>query len=244
MAHGYPDYGLGSAISTLAHVVDFGEMAARVRNQTVLDRLGDVVLWEDWSRGPGFKLFHSGGGTADMALHVDPAIGPGYMLRADGGGLVAPICSASQYVTLPVRCRAGVEVEFQLDNLWGTFNVYLGYTLNGVESGCAFRFLVASSEVQVNPGGAGWLSLGVAGSLIGFLQGWHRIKLVLDPVSNMYVRLIVDGRSYPVAVYGAQVVASVTEGMIYCFVFFEGPAVGACVAVGYIGDVTLTVNEP
>ncbi len=243
MVHGYADYGLSAAVSTLSHVVDFGEMSARVRNQASVDRFGNVVMWEDWSRGIGMKIVPPGAGVETVTLWVNSLIGPGYFVKVMANGGASAITGIYGNYPIPVHSRVGVEVELQTDGLWADVQVFVAFVIDGINTVCTFQYVPVGNLLQVWDQPAGWVTVAAGVNLTGFVTGWHRVKLVMDPVTKLYVRLFVDGMPYNVAAYRASTAALIGDGLINTYIYFDGPA-GAINGIGYIGDVTVTVNEP
>ena len=243
MAHGYPDYGLAAALSDLYRVVDFAELSARLGGAGNFDRAGQVIYCDDFSEGLAWRIAAPAAGPETVVLHVDTGRKRGYMVRAKSNSSGGAICGMSQGVSLPVASRVGAEVGFWLDATWQDMELRVLYSVGGVTYGGVFRYLLSGHKLQVAPSGTSWYDVATGVDLVTSDYGFRRAKLVIDPATGKYVRLIVEGVRYDVSAHALEVTSGWPNGEIIMSLYYDGPA-AVTDATGYWDEAVVTVNEP
>ncbi len=247
---GNPDYAapapLGWKPSGVVYTLtDIGEMAARLGYPS-LDRRGNVVLFEDWSKGVGA----SGGSWNVVEGYLEP----------------------TRYVHFPNSSMARMhsvgttdaEVIHRLPYLSGS-KIGLEIVMAGLVTGDCYDFSFGfdiytgtrhvTAKIKFDANAAkwyyytttGWVELTTLTTVISASDLlFSFLKLVFDPVSTeeMYTRLVYNGTQVDLssyALYGVADLATAPEMdlTIHSTHFADDHAFGL-----YLGPVIVTQNEP
>lgn len=137
-----------------------------------------------------------------------------------------------------------IGFEYAFWNSGGTpgleYTFRLGYNRpNGADSMAGFRFKCTTGEFQLVSGGfTNYVTLVTLASA----SGWVPVKVVFNPLTGQYIRMIVGSSVYDASALAAHPVSGLGSGMASWAMANNNTSAGAL--TGYIGYNVLTVDEP
>ena len=242
MAHGYPDYGLGAAISQLYSVLDLGELAVRLGGHSIVDRRGLTVLQDSFANGIGEWATSATDVGDSVSLLAPVGHSDGYCAYARAAGGASNGCTLTRFGLYPASGRFGFEVAFK-PSTWLE------------HAGAAFTWALAgtcySLEWSLDGVNNTLVVAGVTGGPVTIVANttrvinwayWSVIKLVLDVVTGRPVRVLVNGVTYSLAAYTLAPQSDL--GYDEYRIHLEHASVVGHIADVYWDDVLVTLNEP
>jgi hypothetical protein len=243
MPHGQPDWELSAGQKTTYRWADLDELAARLGSPVSYDRRGDMMFSDSFEDGTQKWSLAYGGAGAYCGLSRRSARSGTYSLRMQPGNLAGGgDANAFRPFPYPVLSAFGLELSFTLHNnlanqeldLW----VYTGALVYLMQA----RLLMAGPAVQIYIPPANWQTVLVPSSTIVSAYAYHTLKMVADPVSGKYVRVLFDGLAANLAPYTIPTAVSVVNAQLIAN--FRATSINVNVATIYADDVILTQNEP
>jgi len=242
MVHTLPDYTTKYKLSQFFATIDQAELAARLGSIITRDRRGRVIWFDDFndtiSKWGVAATGEGGGVSADTA---NPYFTKSCAKLETGTG-AGSYCSLNKYFFLPVDTRLGFEWIFSMKGpvkrIENTNYIYKGtkrypYTLYLDTVNNVIKLSTAAGYVTIEDGDYTFL-----------LNEYYycHCKLVIDPVTNKYVRLIIADKEIDVSDYEPSSNAYSSERAIY-----ENFIVGTnstANAIAYVNGFIFTQDEP
>ncbi|MBU2060147.1 MAG: hypothetical protein KKB38_20750 [Gammaproteobacteria bacterium] len=242
MARGAPDYSNVRVASPVHQVSDLGELAVRLGGVSVHDRAGNVTLIDSFEYGNG-NWFH-GSPVADSSQIVTSAYS-----RHGAFSLKLTPASSSPYgvhvyrfVPFTSLGKFGAEISFTVTSntqyIIAKQEIYTGTEYHR----CEVRYDDVNSKIQYLNAAPSWVDLDTDIKLSKADRLFHTIKLVCDPVTATYDRILLDGLKYENLGLPYYTSASVISAFVQ-FGFSVNAETGAQTA-HYIDSLVLTQNEP
>ena len=196
MAHGQPDYGMYSLAQTIYRLADMGELAVRLGSIVTHDRRGDVIWFDDFEGGVE-KWIRSGGGIGHEEVWSSEAARFGdFSLKLTTGDLTDDYAQGYRLHAYPALSKLGFESSIFGENV--LMEVHWQIEVDTGSDIYRFEIKLDNSTgtwAYLNSGGT-YTNLSPAKTLYMSLPMFHIVKLVVDPESCEYVRLIVDDYTY------------------------------------------------
>jgi hypothetical protein len=242
MAHGHPDWGASSVMSTVYSLQDLAELAARLGSIVTFDRRGNVVWMDDFEHGLA-KWYPTNVGTgASTALSVASARSGAYSAKLTGGSDSDRYARIIHRMGLAVPSSIGLEASFSLDWLAPDFQmrllIYDGATLKTY--GIQWDYSASALGYESADGVFTTFASGVM--LLVDPRCYHTAKLVADMVAGKFGRLILDTETYDLTAYSPLSAASPVNPCLSLDLRMIS-AVGGN-RYGHVDDVIVTQNEP
>jgi len=241
MAHGAPDY-FGTTPQGLVHrVADLAELAARLKSPVTFDRRGNVLYLDSFDNGlAGWTFVGSGGAAAGYAL-ADPTHMGGVAVGIYTQATAGATSTLYRYIPLPVLGRMGVEIAFCLP--LNARDVVLGFSVftGTLQYGYFTRWRQSTGVLAVLNSAFAYQTVATLGALYTDGTTWYVLKLVFDPTTGKYVRLIFCAVQYNVSAITAWSTADATAAT--CEVQFSAAPNTASSITFPFDDVVVTMNE-
>jgi len=241
MAHGSPDWWGGAPTGTTHKLADMGELAARLGSIVTFDRRGDVVFVEDFNGG--MSAWDCGGeGVVSCDLMAKPTVSGSLAIRLTppvGDGLE---CWLRRVVPYPGLSKIGFEAWFTANTNLKYFSTQLwfydGDTLLEFEA----RYNHADGTIEIEDPADTWTPIGTPGVMVTAVPVFNVMKLVVDPLSGDYVRVICNDHEYDASAKSGVVAAGVGIKMLSVKVLSENK--GDVVLTTDVDNIIVTQNEP
>jgi len=240
--HGFPDYGQTAGQSVVYPLLDVGEAAARLGSIVTYDRRGDVVWFDDFEHS--LRKWESTlgglGARADISLAIQRHGDFSVLLCS---GATDPFFSQiGTRVYLPGLTRCGFEASFAIANLTDRVTLTLViYTGSRVLWG-AVQWAINGQLHQYLDADGVWQTLAINQVPYVGSHAFHTMKLVIDPDSEEYTRILIDGAVYEPATPGVIAADNSTPAQINPFITNIGFT--PMTRYVYVDDVIITQNEP
>lgn len=242
MAHGGPDWSTGGQISTVHTIEDLGELAARLGSIDTFDRRGNVLAFDDFESGIG-KWYRSGDAGYDISWDGNHGRNGGFCCKIMTGGAAGRVAYIYRRFGYPVLSRLGFEFSFATF----LFGRYLELktdlqTAAGLHSP-AIRYVALTDTFEYNDDAGIYQTIpDLTWRPMDTAWGFDTIKLVVDYISNEYVRLIVNNQVIDLSGISYQVgtVPAIPYGTLEIRLTTDV----AAQARTWVDDVIVTQNEP
>lgn len=242
MPHGTPDYGVTAPKGTTYTLQDLAELAVRLGSPMNFDRRGDVIDYMTFSQGLGswIQSGYGAGNTAYISAYR-PQYGSLLAILHTGSG-AGGYSRISDTLFYPVLGRMGLEVAFvpvlHLLDLQLTVLLYTGiaYTVYTVQ------YRHTTGKIQVQHTDLDWYNVGAPGIQLEGSGSYVTIKIVFDPVTGKYHRVLFNGDTYQASAYAGVSVDYASRK--YMAVGVTAVTDGAVAIDVSLGHVIITQNEP
>jgi len=236
-----PDYGVLSANQTVYPVTDLSELAVRLGAIPSIDRTGDVIFADSFE--DGLNKWSAGWGMVAGAVRtsMETARSGRYSALLSAGVAAGAEVNIAHYLPLPVLSNLGLEAHSALDSnsdlFFLTIVLYTGASLViGI-----LQYDFTAKEVRVyNPVG-GYTTIATGVNLMADHKVFHAFKLVIDPISQTYLRAIIDSTTYNLSAHGLFIFPAANDPMAEIHVNQKSNVAALCDV--YVDDVIATQNE-
>jgi len=242
MPRGQPDYGLYTQTSLAAGIADPGETAARLGSINVYDRRG-WTTWLDDFEAPIIKWdrFNAFGGIYPV-LTSDFALSGAQSIKLECGLGVGSYSRIIHGFGLVRLGRVGVEFWVQAKSVVNTelrCLVQLSDGTNLTRAELIYNIFAGTISI-VTPLGTFVVATGIF--MVGNLNYWIPIKLVVDMDTDYYTRLMVASDDIDLSSHELVTVGLTPNKIIDCYLTLYGNNVATVWA--YIDNFIYTVAEP
>lgn len=242
MAHGYPDWGAGQTAEVVHRVADLGEMAVRLGAVNRFDRAGSVIDQISYEHGR-VRFWGLGGGFGgSIDLSTGQAKTGGYSCQ-----VTAPM-DDTLYAFLGeefgVRSggRIGLEMSLLVHEGFTKCDGLLWVRTRDEERHWSWRFNAVTGIWYVQTGVVAFVEVSATADLLALGDQWHTIKMVVDPDTGKYHRLLINANDIDVTAHSGYVpLAGGDPYMGAMFVFWGSDTDNEYC---YVDDVIVTENEP
>lgn len=242
MAHGHPDYGIGSPVSTVYTIEDMAELAARLGSIVTFDRRGNVMLLDDFESGLA-QWFLGGSGTNNAVTQCSEFARNGaFCAKLRGGSSLGLSAYMTKRLPYPVIGKLGLEVSFDGNATFKYFEVrlslYDGTTLHSPK----LRFTYATGALAYYDENADLIDLETGLYLANSGQLFKTAKLVVDFENELYHRVLYNSETYDVSALSYFKEASAEDPYINITLVVVNDTGNP--GTIYVDDAILTQNEP
>lgn len=243
MPHGQPDFGMYAQKKTTFGLSDMGELAARLGSIVTYDRRGDVVWLEDFAQGMTNWVV-GGAGLYIVEESAEESLSKGVSLKT----VVPNTGPFNAYFwrrdALPVSSRLGIEYAFlpddDVDDIFLDFEIYDGDDRHQAR----IEFRVDDGVIRYFKGGVLWTELVTDIEFRADGRAWHHFKLVVDYVTDEFVRLLLDNIEYSMAGLPLFVTAPFPADPYLHTLVEQVYAGGVATPTLFFDNIILTQNEP
>lgn len=222
---------------------DLLEQAARLGSIVLHDRRGDIVYLEDFAAG--FNRWDSAVATPASTVNLSA-------LTARHGNISVELHAddaADEFAQLigqfpyPDPTRLGLECAFTVDNHSDHISWVLRVYDNVDDHYARAEYFPNTNLLRLLPAPPGWYNITTTLDLYADDHHFHIFKMVIDLVTDMYVRLIIDDVEYDISAVPLNVAPDPATNP-YQRVEIENYTNATDESDVYIDDVILTYNEP
>lgn len=242
MAHGHPDYGGASPLSTVYTLQDLAEHAVRLGSPVSFDRRGNVMWFDDFESG--IQKWHGGGLGEGWAVAASAAAARNgaFSVKLTTGAVIDYAVELSHRWYFPALSKVGFEASFAIVDTSHTIE-FTQYFFDGSHRHYGgLRYLPDDDKLQYYDENGDWQDLATGLDLVEYAEVFHTIKLVMDLSTHKYVRALLNDVEYDLSALNYQLSVADEAPVWYQQVL---------VATGandnrsiYVDDVILTQNEP
>lgn len=242
MVHGAPDNFQVKPTNITYSLQDDAELAVRLGAASSIDRLGNVIFFDDFSDGKEAFYTKAVGTGAEIAISSQYFKHSGFSLMLKSGDDITDTALAVVYLSGPKPSKTGIETCFSFNSnvdhilfiVRGdteTLHFYAGIELDLINDKLQYR---DSGEVYQDIAPLRWVTV--------HFNMFHILKLVIDPVTGYYVRLIFDNIIYDLSSYNFATEAASDYPRLFPKVeVYSKNGVNGTV---YLDNVIITRNEP
>lgn len=242
MAHGLPDWTPSDIKETVYAVIDLAELAVRLGAVSSIDRLGNVLFFDDFSNGKEAWYEQLSGTGASIGVSSKYFKLGGFSLKLVGGSDSDKYAIANVESAFSIGYRFGAEYTFSVDS--NVDYVIFPLWVRGSADGYLPKIKVdmTGDEILYLDSSEVWQSIVTPISICTDLYHFHTLKYVIDFQTGYYVRLIVDGVTYDLSAYVMPTYPPDPKTLIAAFieVYSKNGVNGIC----HLDSVILTQNEP
>ena len=218
------------------------ELAARLGSPVRHDRRGQLIYANSFDNGLGNIQSSVYGTGAEVALAPDNTEIGGYSLRltagSSSGGMARVWCLLPH---LPVS-STGVALRFQTPQNYTYWDVGVFHYNGTTGTAAVVRYILADRDLWVMCGEDSWERID-DNLYLSVLSGlFHYFKLVFDPSTGKYVRLLINNSTYDLSAYNCWQYAETTYRHMTPDIRFYGRETYNDKL--YLDDMTVTVAEP
>jgi len=242
MPHGLPDWGLvGPRISTYG-LDDLGEAVARLGSPVVLDRRGDVILMDDFSRGLNAARYSPVGIESSYGLVTYPVRSGPYSVRLTTGSDFGDSVLAEWSIAPSIANTFGFELWFTMATHVELYTVLLCHYDGALSHFGAIRLEVDPFQAYYIDSAGVYQPFDISPDPILWIHSFHVLKLAIDITADRYVRVIFDGNTYDLSDYAIRVLPDVRSPYVYAT--FRAGGDSEEVADTYLDRIIITQSEP
>jgi len=240
--YGLPDYGMYAALENMGNLVDYGELAARLKSISTFNREGNVVFWDDFESTPLKWAVFFEGGTGTVGLTDEAALSGGQCVKATCYPTINRRAGIIRYFLLVSEGLIGAEFAFSTEETTQYIYFHLSYDTGIYIYNATFRLSVGAETLEIIDENLGWVTIATGVELMLDKQLFHHVKIVVDLKEKKYKRLILDRDEFNVEQYDMSI-----------YWYSDGKAIRAKIynnalenvaKTFYIDNFILTQNEP
>jgi len=238
----YPDFGVSALNASSMIITDLSELAVRQGSINRFDRTGTVLFQEafDYGRGNWFENSYPAGAFA--TLNGEYFSTRPYSLRLQSTTDVGSYCGVSCCLPFPFMAPMGIEVHFkgytQFKQLIMQFILHDGTSQHRID--CAINGDDDNIKVYKWPGG--YTSVSEDDLYFGVGSPFHVLKIVADPLTGYYHRLMIDEMDYSIPTFAIRKTSPSSRPQLYGLIMLI-PTSGDVETV-FIDNIIITINEP
>ena len=211
MAHGTPDYGILTPVSTVYTSQDTAELAVRLGSIDTHDRRGNVIFLEDFEGTLIRWQTDLTGVGAAVDVSTDRARNGKQSCKMTLGQGEGNDCLAYHRQPMPRDTGLGLEASVIIPYQTQKTSIALIRWGDGYQKQGYLRYDLTTSELQLYAAVIGWTAFASGITLRHVDYYFHTFKIVVDFVNNKYIRAIVDHIEYDLSAYAVNAVAD-TQG--------------------------------
>ena len=242
MAHGTPDWGVTAGAVTTYQLTDLAEHAARVGSIVTFDRGGDVVFLEDFEAGLLRWTAEVGAADGAVTVSASSARSGRYSARLMADSDSSPFARVIHTRPTPAASAFGLEMSFTVDDSTTDWEMLLDYD-DGVtywELRARYVWVPPTSLDIWTP--TGWVAIADPGQLHESPSTFHTLKLVGDPTTSLYTRLLLNQLSFDISTHTIKTGGTFRAHTLQIQLTHHGSE--GVVAPAFLDDVIVTQNEP
>ena len=242
MAHGTKDYGNVYPKEVTHRLDDMAELAIRLGAISSIDRLGDVIFYDDFEDGIGKWVSETGGTGASVSLETAKSNSGGFSCKLVTGNLVDNYANIRKLFYKFQLSKIGIEFRFILDTYDSIVQTWLYWYDGSTVKEAIIAYITDLTLLRIWVSGGTWKTLATAVRLYQDTTTWHSMKIVIDLNSEKYERIIINGVQY---VKTEEYIESRPDTSLpHTNCGIEIDARVAANVTNYIDDIIITQNEP
>jgi len=242
LVHGAPDNYQVQQKSTTFRLDDMAESVIRLKGLMSIDRLGEVITFEDYSNGFGQGSISVNGAGSSYNIDSVYFMSNGFSLHLIAGS--DGITNAHHTLELPyhVLSKFGLECWFyphQTPNyIWFGLDVY--DSINRHYGLIEIDILNNILRLYLSPGE--YVDVDTNFKVTSGYYLWYPIKLVIDPINDKYVKIVTHEQTYNINSYSLYTQANIAVPYISADCGIKGN--DGDNDDMYVDRIIITQNEP
>lgn len=242
MAHGAPDNYQVQPRNIVYVLQDDAELAVRLGAVSSIDRLGNVLFFDDFSNGKEAWFSNVDGEGAEISISGQYYKHGGFSLKHIAGSDGYRWAQSSIILSYPDPSKQGTEINFSINNslsyLLLTFVLQTGSKY--IETAIKLDFV--NNTILYVDSEHNYQTIANISVMSCLLYTFHSLKLVADFITGYYTRVIFDGISYNLSTYLAYNIPSTASPLI--LVYLTLTSVAGVNGISCLDSVIITRNEP
>lgn len=242
MPHGYPPWSGVKKQTVFSLPIDMGELAVRLGSIVSYDRRGDVVMLEDF--GNGLSFWEDIGGGTDWQLEHSAARARSapYSVKATSGKTSPFQAGVMTKVPTPVSGLLGLEAHYHTEAAQLSWRIQFTHYDGTTAKVFGAKYDHPNTQLEYLNSANVWTAFDTDVELWLAKPLFHAMKLVADPESGKYERLLVDNETYLLRDYSCYEIPSARSPHTSLVIDVEGDTDATYTA--YLDDIIFTQNEP
>lgn len=201
MPHGAKDYGNIIHGEVTQGLYDMAELAVRLGAINSIDRLGNIIFFDDFSNGEGACLLAGNGTGSSVSVSGSRFKYGGFSGKLIAGSEVWGEAYCYYDVLYPELTKMGSEYNFSFDNSVSYIEFYTGlYTPTRFYLALVKLDLV-NKKLQIRNSAGSWLDIVTVLPIYASEYLFHSMKIVNDFTTGYYSRMIFDSITYNLSSY-------------------------------------------
>lgn len=242
MPHTAPDWSWLGRLSTVFATQDLGEVARRANPLFGFDDRGNVLFWDDFEDGLSKCDPDRSGFNASVMLSQLEARYGAYSARLVGGSTANWYARLQYEFTRPELSSFGVQASFRIDGNVDYFTLDVHIYDGAVYHIGQIYYDLPNLRWRYYGADMLWHDLLTNVLVQARSRLFHTCKLVINPITNMYVRALISGQEIDMSAIPLYNLGDLTAR--YLGVWFEVGSVHGLNGTAYVDGVIITHNEP
>lgn len=242
MAHGRPDWLLGTGRLSTYRWAEFDELAARLGSIVTFDRRGDVIYLDTFENGLiSFAVTYSGL-LASVGLSLERAKQGLFSCKLVPGSSHDLYAGLIWYGFQPLLSKLGAEISFTVEDNISQYELSVYYYMGTNYYAFRIRWVRSSETLELYNHLGIWETVLSDVSLYSYSSLFNTIKLVADPATAHYVRALINSQSVDLSAYysGAWISGEQPQLRIEAVAYGTSEQNPTCYSDAFI----VTQNEP
>lgn len=243
---GMPDYTTQQPgtqrVGPLSTLADMAELAARLNSIVSFDRRGNVIFADDFENNlKKWESSISPFSAGRLSLSTDRARSGSLSCKQITGVDASDYAGIIRRMSYPYQSRIGLEASCSLGT--GNSYFYLSFTqYDGANNKTGMvRYNEVDDKLEYWTSAGAWAEL-KTGLRLSVGSVFHTFKLVIEPSTNLYLRLLVNNNEYDMSALALDVNADTTAARLDAEL--RSVAGVAAAQTNYVDDAIITVAEP
>ena len=217
------------------------ELAAVLSPAKRFDRRGNLVFFDNFESGLGKGIIDAVGSGADVVLTSSESREGAFSCKLVGGSTLGKYARYFYWLGYRPASKLGVECHFRLSANVAYFTIDL-YAYDGTKYHRGSISYDPANDKYIYCDSAGvWQDLLTSKTHSESASYFYPIKLVIDPVNDLYVRALIAGQEVNMSAYALPTGTSTLIPDLYAN--FRVDSLGATNPAVYIDAVIVTQNE-
>lgn len=242
MPHGGPDWGTVGPLGTIFTVEDMAELAVRLGSPVSFDRRGNVMWYDDFEHSLNKWEITLAGAGGSAAITNERARTGAVSCKIITGNSDGDEAICHHYEMYPVLSRIGFEISLLTAARKACFALTILLADGTFIHTAAIRYDFETQDWYYYDSTGLWVSLSSIAKLTEHSYIFNTLKLVIDPNTQKYVRLIANNVSQDISSLSYYRYHYPLSSRLIVYVTFY-PKEDASKTI-YLDDVILTQNEP
>lgn len=223
-------------------MVDLGELAARLGSPYAFDRRGTVVWLDNFTNGLGpWRVSGSGTGNAVTLVTTDTYRGPAAAeLKAGSDG--STLSQIGRNISPMVAGRMGALAGISMSTACQHFRIAIHRYHDTTRTEGILFIRDTEQDLAIRDENNNTVSIAAIGEPVFVSKHYHEVKLVVDFVTNDYVRIIFNDTEYDISEYPLYETTTTEVPFYYVTLRLTGNAGDNDLA--QVSHMVVTVGEP
>ena len=242
MVHGAPDNYQVQKKATTFRLDDMAELAVRLGSPSSIDRLGEVIFFDDFTNDLGNWVSLLSGVGASIVLSGDYFKSAGFSCKLTAGSTLAKSANIKTTQSYLSASKIGLEISFNIDSNVNMVYLYATYYTPTIYYLLRIILHVVEEKLYL------YNSVGVLTEIASNLsltlneKHFYTIKVVGNLITSDYIRLRFNGISYDISAHSMQAISGdwTPSLKVEITVYSAGATNGVC----YLDNIIITQNEP